>query len=484
MNKREREVQQVSLDNEKAVLKELEKAYKDALKQINQKLEILMARQDADMAHVIYQIEYQKALKTQVQSILEELQAKEFETISEFLAQAYEDGFIGTMYNLQGQGIEMILPIDPEQMIEAIQHETALSVSLYESLGVDVKDLQKKISGEISRGIATGSTYTDIARNIAFTSKIPLNRAMTIARTESHRINNKAAHDAAKKVQEKGGDIVKVWVAILDNKVRNSHVKLDMQIKELDEPFEVNGHKAMSPGGFGRPEEDINCRCKEFHRARWLLDAGFQRYSEFEGKIVKEKDYHAYRERFKEESKKRDKNGEFIEKMNIEKPEKQLEKASENSPKTTEKLANSGGNGIMELSSRYLNKTDKLYSYAEKVEPIEGFYDVVTHGDPYSLIFKDSDNKETHVSAQEFVEILRKDPNYKGGNIRLVACQVGAGDGIVPQYIADKLGVEVLAPTEKVHLDFNGKMILADDDDDARANIETGEWKIFKPKER
>ena len=102
MNKRQKETQQAFLDSEKAVLKRLEKVYRDALDEINNKIELLLARQDADMAHVIYQVQYQKALKDQVSAILEQLHNNEFETLSEYLAQSYEDGFLGTMYDLQG----------------------------------------------------------------------------------------------------------------------------------------------------------------------------------------------------------------------------------------------------------------------------------------------------------------------------------------------------------------------------------------------
>lgn len=273
MNRRQKEVQQKFLDNEKVVLKQLESNYQDALDEINSKIEILLARQDADMQHVIYQVEYQKALKTQVQAILEQLQNNEFETLSEYLTGAYEDGFIGTMYDLQGQGIPLVFPIDQEQIVAAIQHETPLSSSLYVELGHDIKDLSKKISGEISRGIATGAMYTEMARNIASYARIPKNRAMTIARTEAHRIQCVATADAQWKAKKKGADVVKQWDSSLDGKTRDTHRILDGQIRELDEPFEVEGKKAMYPGGFGRPEEDINCRCALLQRARWVLEA-------------------------------------------------------------------------------------------------------------------------------------------------------------------------------------------------------------------
>ena len=155
MNSRQREIQQQFLNNEKDVLKEIEANYKDALAEINERIEKLLERQDADMQHVIYQVEYQEALKKQVEAILETLHTNEFETVSGYLTKSYEDGFVGTMYDLQGQGIPLIFPIDQRQVVEAIQLETKLSERLYTAMGKDIKELQKKISMEISRGLFT-----------------------------------------------------------------------------------------------------------------------------------------------------------------------------------------------------------------------------------------------------------------------------------------------------------------------------------------
>lgn len=280
MNKRQKELLQAQIDSEKAVLKKLKKNYQDALDEINDKIAILLGRQDADLQHVIYQVEYQKALKKQVQAILETLQNNEFETISEYLTKSYDEGFIGTMYELQGSGIPLVFPIDQEQVVAAIQHETKLSEDLYTSLGRDVVDLRKKIAGEISRGISTGMMSSEIARNISSWARIPMNNAVRIARTESHRIQNKAISDAQFKAKDKGADIVKIWSAALDGRTRTNHRKLDGQIRELDEPFEVDGKKVMYPGGFGRPEEDCNCRCRCNSKARWLLGGSYTKWSE------------------------------------------------------------------------------------------------------------------------------------------------------------------------------------------------------------
>lgn len=273
MNKRQKEILEELLEDEKRTLEELEEAYDDALAQINGRIENLLARQDADMQHVIYQVEYQRQLKTQVQAILETLQSNEFDTISQYLTRSYENGFMGTMYDLHGQGIPMIFPIDQAQVADAIRHQTKLSSTLYTALGLDINDLSKKIAGEISRGMSSGQGYDEMARNISAWARIPQNNAMRIARTEAHRIQCRAAMDAQYKAKDKGADVVKQWDAALDGETRPNHRKLDGQIRELDEPFEVAGMKAMYPGDFGDPGEDCNCRCAILQRARWALDS-------------------------------------------------------------------------------------------------------------------------------------------------------------------------------------------------------------------
>lgn len=301
MNKRQKEVQQSMLEDEKKVLDKLEQSYKSALDEINAKITILMNRDDADMQNVIYQVEYQKALQTQVQGILDQLHANKFETISEYLTQSYTNGYVGTMYDLHGQGVPLILPINQEQVVAAIQHETKLSTSLYASLGKDTRRLSKQIASEISRGISSASTYSEIARNIGLQSKIPFNNAMRIARTEAHRIQSKATADAQHRAKEKGADILKQWDAFLDGATRPSHKTLDGQIRELDEPFEVNGEEVMQPGYFGLASEDCNCRCCLLQRARWALDESelenLKDRAEYYG-LDKTKDFEEFREKY------------------------------------------------------------------------------------------------------------------------------------------------------------------------------------------
>lgn len=278
MNKRQKELIQSQLDSEKDVIRDLKRVYQQALDDCNDKIRALSARSDMeDLQSIIYQKQYQEALKKQLEGVLETMHSNEFETISEYLTKCYQDGFVGTMYDLHGQGIPLIMPINQKAVVAAIQTDSKLSKNLYDSLGEDITDLKKTIRTELSRGIANGSTWNQIASDIAGNMKnSPLNKALNnsirIARTEGHRVQIQSALDAQHEAKKAGADIVKQWDSTLDGATRDTHRQLDGQIRELDEDFEVDGKKASAPGFFGRPEEDINCRCALLQRAKWALD--------------------------------------------------------------------------------------------------------------------------------------------------------------------------------------------------------------------
>lgn len=271
MLKREKEVIQHQLDAEKEVIKNLERQYQAALNQINEKIRILQS--DELTQSRIYQLNYQKALKGQVQGILEKLHGDEYSTLQQYLHDCYTDSFIGTMYNLHGQNLPLIIPIDQKQAVKAILTDSKIKEGLYKSIGVDTLKLKKAISSEITRGIASNLSYSEIARNISNVSKAPLSRAKTIARTEGHRIQQEAAYDSSVEAKTKGANVVNQWDAVLDGVTRNSHRELDGQIREVGDYFEIHGKKARYPGDFGYAEEDCNCRCVLLTRAVAALDA-------------------------------------------------------------------------------------------------------------------------------------------------------------------------------------------------------------------
>lgn len=323
MNKRQKIVQEQFLNNEEAVIKRLKQVYKKSLEDITGKAESLqksiddlglMARLSVDadekakllsmQQSKIYQKQYQDALKKQVGSILDNMQVEEFKEVSSYLQKCYEDGFIGTMFDLQGQGIPLCFPLDQEAMVRAVQLDSKISEGLYTRLGEDVAVLKKKITAQVSRGIASGVPFQQVAKQLADYTNIGYNNAIRIARTEGHRIQVQSSMDACYKAKDRGADVVKQWDASLDSRTRESHQRCDGEIRELDEKFS-NG--LMFPGDpSGGAAEVINCRCALLQRARWALGSGFSKMNNETGEIVDFSGIKEYNE-FKKEFWKQDK---------------------------------------------------------------------------------------------------------------------------------------------------------------------------------
>lgn len=299
MLKRQKEVLQYQLDSEEAILKALEKHYRDALEDINMAIRIMQT--DELTQSKIYRIQYQQSLKKQVEGILEKLHSDEYTTLQQFLSSTYTDAFVGTMYDLHAQKVPVLIPVDRQAAVKAVLTDSKLSSPLYDELGIDINGLKKTIRAEITRGIASGMTYDDIARNISSMSKAPLSRAKTIARTEGHRIQQASTDDARMAAKARGADVVKQWDSTMDGATRPVHRELDGQIREVDEPFEAHGKKAMYPGAFNDPAEDCNCRCTALTRARKALDADelkvLQERAKFFG-LDKTKDFEDFKKKY------------------------------------------------------------------------------------------------------------------------------------------------------------------------------------------
>ena len=325
MNRRQKLVQEQFLNDEEAVIRKLKNQYHHAQKEIEKKAQALqedinrfgtlanLAVDDEEKAQFlsmqqskIYQKQYQDALNKQISSVLDNMQVEEFKTVSGYLQKCYEEGFVGTMFDLQGQGIPLCFPMDQEAMVRAIQLDSKISEGLYSRLGEDVSVLKKKITAQVSRGIATGMSFQQVAQQLAGVTDIGYNNAVRIARTEGHRIQVQGAMDACYKAKEKGADVVKQWDATLDGRTRESHQAVDGEIRELDEKFS-NG--LMFPGDpSGGAAEVVNCRCALLQRARWALGDDFTKMDNETGELVsiKADEYDEFKKQYWSEVKKQE----------------------------------------------------------------------------------------------------------------------------------------------------------------------------------
>lgn len=84
-------------------------------------------------------------------------------------------------------------------------------------------------------------------------------RGELIARTETTR----AANDGARKLYKRWGVEQKEWLSTADDRTRQTHLDVNGQVVDIDEPFKLsNGVELMQPGDSSAPlSETAACRC-------------------------------------------------------------------------------------------------------------------------------------------------------------------------------------------------------------------------------
>lgn len=314
MTPAQKQTTQYELLSEKKVMEQLERSYQKALEDVKDRLRQLDERTDEENRQAVaYQKAFQQGLQKQLERILGKLHSKTYRTVQEYLQDCYLTGHTAVLYELQSDGLRLSLPVPQDKVCQAAVNDTKLVKPLYDSIGEDFAGLKKHITDIVSAGFASGASYGDMANQI--TGKMignyatlrggALGRAKLIVRTEGNRIANAARLEAARTAKQQGADLVKQWDSTMDKKTRPHHVQLDGQVRELDEPFEVDGRKAQAPGKFGIASEDINCRCHAYSRPRWAVRAdGDYKYDNQHRALVKvsSESYAAYRAGYVQET--------------------------------------------------------------------------------------------------------------------------------------------------------------------------------------
>ena len=117
-----------------------------------------------------------------------------------------------------------------------------------------------------------------------------------------------------------------------------------------------------------------------------------------------------------------------------------------------------------------------LYQYADRVPPIPGMLDVVLHGTKDTFYFFRGETKVEVTHGSLALYILKSGQPFE--RIRLISCETGAHTKGAAQHLANKLGVDVYAPTEKIHIGEDGSLVIGPKPDSPR-----GTWVKFEPKE-
>jgi len=122
-----------------------------------------------------------------------------------------------------------------------------------------------------------------------------------------------------------------------------------------------------------------------------------------------------------------------------------------------------------------IGKGDPLAAAVGWLKPTKGVIDVVVHGTPDKFVVLHN-GKFVDVTHRTLATLIRK-RGQSGESIRLISCSSGGSPAGVAQNLANKLGMRVTAPTNKVWIHSNGILTIG-----AKPGVNTGQWLNFLPK--
>ena len=120
-------------------------------------------------------------------------------------------------------------------------------------------EVWEEIRDALDEGLVAGESFEKLAARVREKfNEASKTRAMTIAITETSIAFESGRHDA----MIQAGAEWKEWLTSGDDRVRDTHVRLDGKIVRMDEPFQVGQFPMMYPcDPNGPPKEIIRCRC-------------------------------------------------------------------------------------------------------------------------------------------------------------------------------------------------------------------------------
>ena len=163
--------------------------------------------------------------------------------IFDLLTMAYAYGL-----NKAGLDLQQSLPINEDMMRDSVYEATA-GKTAFERMN----DHIDSADDQIGQG---GPAAVDAATTL-------IDQLTVLIDTEQHRVANEGILDGAHDYQRKHPDqmVMKTWMTMLDDRVREPHEWLEGSTVPLDAYFYTDGDRALAPGGFQSAALNVNCRC-------------------------------------------------------------------------------------------------------------------------------------------------------------------------------------------------------------------------------
>ena len=280
------QVRRIAEHREAQAVKEIRKTYKQLLKELKQFIGYEYAEL-AENGELTYEIlakkQSQARFLEEVKNRVDEIEPQVKKEIDDLVQQTYSATYTGAIDAIQKaapkaikdvlQGVDFV---QPEQIRRTVQNDL-----MDEVLGKNHREFVYDIKREIHTGLVNGDRVNTMAKRISKSIDTSYNKAVRIARTETHRVREAGMNDGARSYDEQlkdgmsGMRMVKIWRTMKDDRVRPlrgrgkkrarggaNHLMMEGQAVLADEKFTLSdGNKTDAPGQSGIANQDINCRC-------------------------------------------------------------------------------------------------------------------------------------------------------------------------------------------------------------------------------
>lgn len=121
---------------------------------------------------------------------------------------------------------------------------------------------EQHVQSVVLQSILQGESLEQTAKRFSQLTEMNYRQSVRYARTATTGAQNAGRVDGYKRAEKLGVDLVKQWVAALDNRTRHEHRLLDGQTQPLDKPFICEGIEIDYPGKVIEQTHLLyNCRC-------------------------------------------------------------------------------------------------------------------------------------------------------------------------------------------------------------------------------
>ena len=110
----------------------------------------------------------------------------------------------------------------------------------------------------------------------------------------------------------------------------------------------------------------------------------------------------------------------------------------------------------------FMKRSDRFLKYIRRRSDVDpgGKFDIIAHGTAQDIEIEHH-GKKMLVNSRTVANMIKRIPGYKGQDIRLLSCNTGSKSAGFAQNLANKLGVTVYAPNDKLWAYRDGSHIVA-----------------------